>query len=66
MERNADSDRTLDSIEQMDAGEPANPISAKVSGLSEPGSGFKPGLGEARDANEEDEGPPARTTQMPR
>ncbi|HEX2222497.1 MAG TPA: hypothetical protein VHK06_08235 [Candidatus Limnocylindria bacterium] len=65
MERNADTDRTLDSVEQMDAGEPVNPIT-EDSELSEPGSGFQPGLGEARDANEEDEGPPARTTQMPR
>lgn len=65
MERNADTDRTLDSVEQMDAGEPANPITAEVSELTEPGKGLNPGATDA-DATEEDEGPPARTTQMPR
>jgi hypothetical protein len=65
MERNAETDRTPDSVEQLDAGEPVNPITGEETELSEPGTAFAPGEREP-DENEEDEGPPGRTTQMPR
>ncbi len=59
------SDRTRDSVEQLDDAELPNPITNPVAELTEPGKGFQPGTDDGTDAPEE-AGPPGHTSQMPR
>lgn len=57
-------DRTKDSVEQLEKRDMPNPITEDAS-LTEPGEGFEPATETGPD-DPEAEGPPARTTEMPR
>jgi len=61
-----DSDRTRDSIEQLENQELPNPITDRDAELGEAGDALRP-QGEAPEEDKDDaEGPAAHTTQMPR
>jgi len=61
-----DTDRTRDSIEQLEDRKLPNPITDEDGRLGEAGDALHP-QGEAPDADKDDaEGPVAHTTQMPR
>ena len=61
-----DSDRTRDSIEQLENQELPNPITNRDAELGEAGDALRPD-GEAPEEDKDDaEGPVPRTTQMPR
>lgn len=61
-----ESDRTRDTVEQLDERDMPNPITDEDASLGEPGDALVP-EGEEPDRDKDDlEGPAARTTQMPR
>lgn len=61
-----DTDRTRDSIEQLENQELPNPITNRDATLGEAGDALNP-QGEAPEEDKDDaEGPAAHTTQMPR
>ncbi len=61
-----DSDRTRDSIEQLEDRKLPNPITDEDASLGEAGDALRP-QGEAPEIDKDDaEGPAAHTTQMPR
>ncbi|MBA2634139.1 MAG: hypothetical protein H0U86_14265 [Chloroflexi bacterium] len=61
-----DTDRTRDSIEQLENQELPNPITDRDAELGEAGDALRP-QGEAPEEDKDDaEGPAAHTTQMPR
>lgn len=61
-----DTDRTRDSIEQLEDQELPNPITNRDATLGEAGDALNP-QGEAPEEDKDDaEGPAAHTTQMPR
>jgi len=61
-----DTDRTRDSIEQLEERELPNPITDEDARLGEAGDALRP-QGEAPEADKDDaEGPVPHTTQMPR
>jgi hypothetical protein len=61
-----DTDRTKDSIEQLEEQEMPNPITNQDASLGEAGDAIRP-QGEAPERDkDQDEGPAPHTTQMPR
>lgn len=61
-----DTDRTRDSVEQLEDQELPNPITDRQAELGEAGDALNP-EGEAPEADKDDaKGPAAHTTQMPR
>ena len=60
----AESDRTLDSVEQLEKADMRTPITEDAE-LTEPGEGFEPAADQVTD-DPAQEGPVPRITQMPR
>jgi hypothetical protein len=58
-------DRTPDSVEQLEDAELPNPITDPEAKLTEPGEGFEPDADRWPD-DPDREGPPAHINQMPR